>query len=232
MTNAPTIATNIDVQTINGLEVVKQVSEFYSSSFNQLLIVGSVLAALIGIVLPLLIQFYQSREMRIQTGRLKSELDAESAKLLDVVKAELHKELDAKFAEEKKTIVEALEKNTATIEKRLMKAEGNVYHIQGNGNLVRGKLHEACNDFCKAIELYCKSGNGSDMARLLKAITAQILPTLTKNDLEKEGLDDRLDKIMKEADKLEHNGFLNDTLRDLRAALRETKSRGQIQNKQ
>ncbi len=208
-TNLATVATNIGVvvPNITGLDVVGQVNALYSSAFDKLFQLVLWMLGFVGVVLPILIPLYQKRIMR-------SELKEQMEGLLITTEGRLREQIAENFSEEKKAI-----------EKRLSKAEGNAFHLQGQRNFDKGNFRQACADFCKAAELYCKAESGHVLTRTIKLIADKILPHIKKDELEQGGLSGRLDELLKEVGKINKDGFLNDLLRDFAAAHREAKQR-------
>lgn len=78
-------------------DLIEQVDAFYNNAWNKLIVIGSVLFAVVGIFVPLFIQWYQKRTLRLSEAELRSRLKQE---LLD----ELSTEISAKFKENEKQI--------------------------------------------------------------------------------------------------------------------------------
>jgi hypothetical protein len=224
MTNELLIVTNVVSRDITGLDVVNSVNGFYSGAFEKLFQLVLALVALFGVILPILNQIYQRHVMKVRDAELKAEIAA----LLGKTKTELFNSVQEKFNSEKKNITDALKENIATMERRFAKAEGYVFHLQGNGNLDVGNFFAAAHDYCQAGKLYCQGEDGSDLMTIINLLGEEILPKLTKEDLEKEGLRNRLDELLKLIGKMEHHGFLSDAMRKFAEAFRQTKSREPI----
>jgi Tfp pilus assembly protein PilN len=142
MTNELLIVTNVISREITGLDVVNSVSGFYSAAFDKLFQLVLALGVLFGVILPILIQFYQRRTVR-----------AELAKQLEEKKTELLADIDKKFNAEKENISTSLKQNIATIEKRQNKAEGAVFRLQALNRTANDSL-ETCHDLCMAAEFF------------------------------------------------------------------------------
>jgi hypothetical protein len=212
MTNELLIVTNVISREITGLDVVNSVSGFYSAAFDKLFQLVLALGVLFGVILPILIQFYQRRTVR-----------AELAKQLEEKKTELLADIDKKFNAEKENISTSLKQNIATIEKRQNKAEGAVFRLQALNRTANDSL-ETCHDLCMAAEFFCKSDDGGDLIRTIKSLV-EVLQKLTKEDLEKDGLGKRLEKILVELKKWNQNGLMFDLLTDFQNAIQETRNR-------
>jgi hypothetical protein len=145
------------------------------------------------------------------------------AKQLEEKKTELLADIDKKFNAEKENISTSLKQNIATIEKRQNKAEGAVFRLQALNRTANDSL-ETCHDLCMAAEFFCKSDDGGDLIRTIKSLV-EVLQKLTKEDLEKDGLGKRLEKILVELKKWNQNGLMFDLLTDFQNAIQETRNR-------
>ncbi len=221
MTNELVIATNVVSREITGLDIVNSVNGFYSGAFDKLFQLVLALIALFGVIIPILVQIYQRRVMKVS----ESELKAEMAKLLEEKKKELLVEIENKLKSEKEQIAESLKNNTVLIDKRLDDANGAILHVQGNMNIRANQYIDACQDFCGAGELYCQSKSGRDLGAVLESLSALTLPNVTKNDLESRGLNKRLEELIKKIRKTDTDRFLARNLEKLEAALIEARTR-------
>jgi len=220
MTNELVIVTNIVSREITGLNVVDSVNGFYSGAFDKLFNLVLALIALFGVILPILIQIYQRRVMKVSEAELKAEM----AKLLNEKKDELLQEVKKQFDAEKQIIATSLKENIETIEKRQNKAQGDVFQLQAS-NRGADDMVEKCHDLCMAAEHYCKSNGGGDLSRSIRSLTVAVLPKLTGKDLERDGLNKRLLQILVELEKWNHNDVLADVIINFAEAIRLAKER-------
>jgi len=221
MTNELVIVTNVVSREISGLDVVNSVNGFYSGAFDKLFQLVLALIALFGIIIPILVQIYQRRVMKVSEAELKAEME----RLLEVKKIELLAVVEKQLASEKKEISSALEENTKLIKKTFLTAEGYAFHLQGNSEVASKNHYDACVSFCKAARNYTKSGgNFTDLTRVCNVIANTVLPMLTKKDLEKGDLDGRIDELLKHLKETEDT-HLTDTISNLSEAFRATRKR-------
>jgi hypothetical protein len=217
VTNFVTLTTNAE-QSISGLDVVGNVKALYSSEFDKLFQLTLWILGFVGIGLPILLPLYQKWLMR-------SELKTQLGKQMQNVQRELIGKIGDKFRDEKTAIDLHLQEKLDANEKRINKAEGNSYHLQGHRNLERQRYYQACTDFTKAAELYCLAESGQVLIRTIQFMIDEVLPHIKKTDLEHDGLSNRLDDLLKSAGKLNNNGYLSDLLKSFAAAHREAKQR-------
>ncbi|HEX3800732.1 MAG TPA: hypothetical protein VH413_18710 [Verrucomicrobiae bacterium] len=220
MTNIIPEITNA-ITPINGLDVVKQVNDFYSTSFTQLLVFFSIVSTIGCVVIPILAQWYQKNQLKIR----EKELALELKRLVEEKTKKFVAEMDKKFEEEKKTIASSLAENVTLIEKRATKAEGYVFQLQGNGNIERGDYVQSCIDYLAAARSYCKCNNGSNLPTILNILSDKILPKLNMEQLKEDGLSESIAYQLEEVSKTNHNGFLDVLLIKTNEAFRKAKER-------
>ena len=92
MTNE--FVTNVVSHDITGLDLVNSVNGFYSGAFDKLFQLVLCIVGFVGVVLPILLPFYQKWLMR-------AELKTQLGKQMDNVKAEITGKIGEKFKDEK-----------------------------------------------------------------------------------------------------------------------------------
>jgi hypothetical protein len=224
VTNELVNVTNVVSREISGLDVVNSVNGFYSGAFDKLFGLVLALIALFGVIIPILVQIYQRRVMKVS----ESELKAEIKNLLEEKKKELMAEIENKLKSEKENIAESLKANTAIIERKLNNTTGGVYHVQGNGNLKEGRFANAAEDFCRAGLLYCKSKSGSDLGAVIKNLALHSLPKVGKKDFEVHNLEGQVNRLIEQAKLVDTENFLAIDLRVLQDASKQAKEREEV----
>lgn len=87
-----TIIKAIQEHTDKSLDVIDKVDTFYNNAWNKLILFGSILFAIVGVFVPLVIQWYQKRTLKLSEETLKNNLRKELTK-------ELSEAIDKKFQE-------------------------------------------------------------------------------------------------------------------------------------
>lgn len=84
-----TIVETIQANADKSVDLIDKVDNFYNNAWNKLILFGSVLFAVVGILVPLFIQFYQKRVLKLGENELKNKLKTEITKeLLETIKKE------------------------------------------------------------------------------------------------------------------------------------------------
>jgi LPS O-antigen subunit length determinant protein (WzzB/FepE family) len=66
-----TIVKTVEKTTDNSIDLINKVDSFYNSAWDKLIIVGSIAFAIIGILVPYVIQWYQKKTLKISEELLK-----------------------------------------------------------------------------------------------------------------------------------------------------------------
>ena len=83
--------------------IVDRVDAFYSSAFSNLLTLNLALLAFVGVVVPVLVQFYQSRVFARDKKAIEDFARLTITESLQNLRKEIAEDIAAKFAEHKKT---------------------------------------------------------------------------------------------------------------------------------
>ena len=204
------LADTIFIKQGENLDLLNKVDAFYNSAWSKLIIIGTVAFAIVGIVIPLAIQWYQKRVLKISESILKNELTEN-------------------LAIEKQKIIDELHKIIATkieiFDQKIMKTEASAnakaFHLQGNSDLTDKNYLFALGAYLEAAKNYGKCGNFSNLQRVLQLITLSCLPKLSMeevNSLKVQSGHD-INAIIKELNGIDINGSLLQFTRDLRSQL-------------
>jgi len=163
------IATSVRQQTPNdAFDLVNKVDSFYNSAWNKLMIFGSIAFAILGIVVPLVIQWYQKKTLKISEELQKKEIETQILK----VKTELLTDL-TKSLEDKISIFEA------KIEELNASATAKAFQMQGNTRLRENYFSGALSDFIEAAGNYILCKDYLNLQRVLNLILNSCLPKLS-----------------------------------------------------
>ncbi len=89
------IISSVQTTTAQDVDLIQKVDSFYNNAWNKLILFGSILFAIVGIFVPLVIQWYQKRTLKLSEETLKSKLKSD-------LKDELLKEIENKFVDNEK----------------------------------------------------------------------------------------------------------------------------------
>jgi len=213
-TNELVIVTNVVSHDITGLDVVNSVNGFYSGAFDKLFQLALALFALFGVALPILIQFYQKREMRIREAKLK---------------VELLSTLEAKFNELEKAGKSVMQQEFENLKKEMARnsndAIGTAFVFQAINYLERGMGKKAFALFAKTLAYSVKTEDLVNVQSALRFVTENALPKLTKKDFEDTAVVTEFKNTIGSAANMNANGLLDLDIEAIKKALAEAQNR-------
>ena len=120
---------------LSAIEILNHLDTFYNNAWNKLILFTTILLAVVGILIPLIISWLQTRNLKLKEENLRKELEADYKKKISVVKEDLLKEIKSQF-EQKISDFET--------KQEVLRAElkGLHFHLQANATGVdsKGKL--------------------------------------------------------------------------------------------
>lgn len=87
----------IQDNTDKSIDLIEKVDNFYNNAWSKLVLFGSVLFVIVGVFIPLVIQWYQNRTLKLSEETLKNHLKKE-------LKNELLVEIEKQFSENEKKL--------------------------------------------------------------------------------------------------------------------------------
>ncbi|WP_417439756.1 hypothetical protein [Idiomarina abyssalis] len=204
------------------LKILESVNQFYSQSFNQLVVITVAVLAFAGVVMPVLISLYQKRLFRLEheeiQSHLKGELDSELAKAVDAVRKEYEKK-EAQYLLEIESLDEKLEKEIAG-------SIGGNLHVQGNMNLKDGQYLGAFSSFTRAAINHLKADKEANLRRALRLVSNNCLPKLNKTRLERdEGIIESYEELLEQLSESNVNDRYKDEIRLLKIRFKQATER-------
>ena len=82
---------------IQSIDLVQKVDDFYNNAWTKLIIVISVGFTVVGIIVPLFIQWFQKRSLQASENLLKKEISDNAKKIKEELLAELITKIDDKY---------------------------------------------------------------------------------------------------------------------------------------
>ncbi len=201
------INSNMNDQSVNAIDILNGVDAFYQSAWDKLLIVGTVSFAVIGILVPFMIQWYQRKTMKISEELLKKELAQQTTNS----KEEILKELTAILDERIKTFETKMERLNAS-------AEAKVFHVQGTGHLKEGLWGHAIVDYVSAGHSYLACDDFFNLRRIINTINDSCIDKVSLDDLNDLKTSSNLDLayFLDEIEKFDEKYVFTDAVRGIR----------------
>jgi hypothetical protein len=86
-----------NLTSIEAIDLISKVDAFYNSAWNKLILFGSILFGVVGVVVPLVIQWYQKRVLRVAEEGLRVRLGKE-------IREELMRAIENRFNDQQRQI--------------------------------------------------------------------------------------------------------------------------------
>lgn len=143
--------------------------------------------------------------------KIETTIQDELEKVRDELKKEIENSINSKVANE----ISQIKGHLTIVEYR---ADASVFHLQGNSSLKANLYEQACFDFIAAASSYVESKDKGNLIRVLKLITNECFPKLTKINIENiekyNGFN--FDDLCKKLESVDKEGELTDLIRGLR----------------
>ena len=85
--------------TNQSIEIIEKVDSFYNNAWSKLIIVVSIMGAIVGVFIPLMIQWYQNKTIKSSEEKLTNKLKEEVTKLKNELNNDLLTTIKEKFDE-------------------------------------------------------------------------------------------------------------------------------------
>jgi len=207
---------------IDTLRILESVEQFYSRSFDKLIIITIAIITCVGVIVPILVTLYQQRLFRIESERIAKYIENNLEKQINTAVEEIRDEYNQKDAEYRK-LISISEKS---FEKKIAHSEGGNYQIQGLMILEAGDPLTAFDCFIKAAINQINSEDELNLRRVLTMICDECLPKLSKNDLEKHDfIIENYKKLLSTLELANINNRYHDDLALLKSSFKETSNR-------
>lgn len=214
-----TVVNTVGKTTSEAVELISNVDSFYNSAWNKLIIVGSLAFGVIGIIVPLVIQWYQKKTLKISEELLKKNIENQTLKLKSELMTEITQTLETKL----KNFEEKIDKESAS-------HNAKTFHLQGNSLHNKGLISEALGDFIIAARDYSYVEDYSNLRSILNFILNECLPKLSQEEVTDlkilQNCD--LDQVLTEIEKKDDKGVFIQTLREIRLKLTKIPKQKQV----
>jgi tetratricopeptide (TPR) repeat protein len=155
-----------------GIDLVQKVDSFYNNAWTKLIFIISIGFTIVGVIVPLFIQWLQKRTLKASEDLLKKEIADKTKAIKDEISTNLKKEIEEKF----KLYEKEIEITRASANAKLYLAEGKV-------KLSMNYYDKALSDFITASENCMKSDNYPSLNDALKLISEDCLPYLSMEEI-------------------------------------------------
>jgi len=154
------------------IEILEKLDLFYNNAWNKLII----LLAVVGVVTPIIINWWQSRNLRFKEKKILSELNLRIDSKIESVQKKVVDDVNVK-------VHAVVDEFTDMVDEKIASVDAGTYHIQANDSLKEKDYPLAIEDFIVAAYKYLKGKDQLNMGRVNRLIKDNI-ESLTKEELE------------------------------------------------
>ena len=217
-----TILQNSQESKISGIELLEKVNNFYNSAWDKLIIIGTISFGIIGIVIPLLIQWYQKKVLKLSEERLTKEIEKKTAIMQKQFKKTIQEEIENRINEYEQKI-ETLNASS----------NAKAFHIQANGNLEKQYFSDALVDYIIASDDYSKSEDYGNLQTTLRLICDECIPKLSTEEINDIKISENqdLNKLLETLTENDKNGILTKQIRQIKLKLTKIPSKKEVKDK-
>lgn len=220
-TEQPTIQNDINSIDNNLLILDKLHSLYY-----DVMIFFGILVAFIGILIPLFINFYQTKKLKIEKENLKQEL-------LLGIKSEIKSHFDLyedKFETEVKKMETDFKEKISNMELEFEKQSdamrGMAFHMQGRFEFDKQYYADCLKSYIQASNFYLKGEDYSNFQRVNNLIIDRCFPKLFSSDFEIiSDLEEKVINLIKHLKKYNDKGRYTDLITNMKKELKKAKKR-------
>lgn len=206
-------------------QILTAVSSFYDQAFNKLLAATFGLIAFIGVIVPLLVGWFQLRTLRAEKSSLLAELRLEISNEREEMRAQIDTGVQEQVSKLRVEFENRFDELSKKIERSSAMAIARTHHLQGTVFNNREKYHLAVGDFCHAASMYIKANDEANAQRCLRLLTETCLPKTTSSNLEKFKGDESCKELIKDLDRNNENGRYTNHIGRIERELQRSRER-------
>lgn len=163
----------INSQNLKCIDIVQKIDSFYNNAWNKLIFIITVGFTIVGVIVPLFIQWLQKKSLKASEELLKKEINTQILKIKESITSELTQLIDLKFKEYEKEI---------SITRASGKAKAS--YSEGKYNLEKNNYDRALGEFISSAYACLESDDHRTLQDVVKSILNDCLPFLSKEEIE------------------------------------------------
>ena len=206
--------------------VFEQMHSFYSESFTNLMYLTIAILTIIGIVMPLIIQWIQTRNFKIERETLEGIIQNN----VDNIKEEMIELVNKKFTEEKVSLKMLFEEKSKKINDELKQldcnSKGNAFFLQASIDTGDESFGKAALNYFVSANYFLKSGDSQNAQNAISNALEFCLSKLNNdkdNDISE--IETEIDRTLKLLGDNNSNSVNSNLIKDIKKALKEAKAK-------
>ncbi|OXB08563.1 hypothetical protein B0A81_09645 [Flavobacterium plurextorum] len=158
------------------LEILTKVNEFYDSAWSKLIFLLAGGFAILGIIMPFVIQHFQNKALKASEKELETKYNSKLSELRQVLENDLNKKLEEQIEIFKDQIEKKMEKNYES-------ANASTLHMQANVNRDKKFYQSAIRDYLHSSTSYAIAEEFINLKATLTGVT-YCLDFLKKSEID------------------------------------------------
>lgn len=181
------------------IEIINAVDQFYNSAWDKLIIMASISFGIVGIIVPIIIQWYQKKSLNLSEENLKIEIENQAE--------EMEIRLSEKFSKQIEDKIKEYEKKIDSLN---ASSNAKSFHLQAVRSLEKEDYYSALSDFITASFDHLKADDYTNLQTTLTVICENCLPFLSREEVNdiKISHNEDLERLIEEVEKNDSNGAL------------------------
>lgn len=163
----------INSYNMNEVDIVQKIDSFYNNAWNKLILVITIGFTIVGVIVPLFIQWLQKKTLKTSEELLKKEIETRTIKIEKSIQTKMLELINEKFLNYEKEI-------------RITKASGKAKtsFAEGKYNIEKNEYNRALGDFISSAYACIESDDHKTLQDIVKNILDNCLPNLSKEEIE------------------------------------------------
>lgn len=163
----------INSNNLNEVDIVQKIDAFYNNAWNKLIFIITVGFTIVGVIIPLFIQWLQKKTLKTSEELLKKEIETRTIEIEKNITTKLLQSIEEKFKAYEKEI-------------KITRATGKAKtsFAEGKYNLEKNDYDRALGDFIISAYACIESDDHKTLQDIVKNILDNCLPFLSKEEIE------------------------------------------------
>lgn len=167
------------------VQLLSTVNSFYDQAFNKLMVVTFGIIAFIGVLVPLVVGWVQTRTLRAEKNSLLTDLKAEIESERDAVRQAIESSVREEVNEVRLALEQRIEELTRNLDEASASAEARSFHLQGRDYVKSNKSTLGVKSFAHAATRYIDARDESNAQRCINSLIEDCLPKTDKSKYKK-----------------------------------------------
>ena len=234
----------MDTNTVlTAFDILNNVNAYYDTSWNHLILYTGALAVVIGVIVPILIQYYQTRLFHIEEAGIQRSINDKMSELKCALTEQLvldFQKMQERIKDELTQLEVKVMSNLSNLEKKsieqiqsfkeetqigIMKVEGNLFHVQSNFYALNGAYPAAVESLLTGLLSEAKSRDELNLQRGISSLI-KYLSEVTKAQWDKfPKIKTKGNLLLDSLSAINENERYSEAIDNVRAALSQAENR-------